>query len=72
MQRSFGFDPLVCTSCGGRMRLLALIEIPAVIRRLLGHLGLPTEVPTPRPSRAPPLPLGDDEDGLPAVDFDPP
>jgi hypothetical protein len=25
-----------------------------VVRRILGHLGLPTEVPAARPSRAPP------------------
>jgi hypothetical protein len=54
MQRSFGFDPLVCP-CGGRLRLLAVIEAPSVIRRILAHLGLSTEVPAARPPRAPPL-----------------
>ena len=44
--------------CGGRLRLIALIEEAAVIGRILRHLGLPTEVPSPRPARAPPLPLG--------------
>jgi hypothetical protein len=39
------------------MRLVALIEQRAVIERILAHLGLPTEVPAARPSRAPPLPL---------------
>ena len=43
MQRSVGFDPLVC-ACGGRRRLLAVIEAPSVIRRILPHLGLPTEI----------------------------
>lgn len=33
MQRSFGFDVLACPRCGGRLRLLALIEDPRVIRR---------------------------------------
>jgi hypothetical protein len=37
-----------------RLRLIALIERAAVIRRFLGHLGLPTEVPLPRPARSPP------------------
>jgi hypothetical protein len=62
MQRSFGFDVLACPRCGGRLRLIALIEQPAVVRRILGHLGLPTDIPVPRPSRAPPLglALGDD------------
>ena len=55
MQRSFGVDLLACQRCGGRLRLMALIEAPRAIRRMLMHLGLPTEVPPPRPSRAPPI-----------------
>jgi hypothetical protein len=55
MQRSFGFDVLACERCGGRFRLIALIDAPDVIRRILRHLGLPTEVPAGRPARAPPL-----------------
>jgi hypothetical protein len=35
----------------------ALIEDARVIRRILSHLGLPTEVPAARPSRAPPIPF---------------
>ena len=58
MQRSFGFDVLACPRCGDRLELIALIEDPTVIRRILGHLGLPTEVATPRPARPPPLPIG--------------
>ena len=54
MQRSFGFDVLACKRCGGRLRLIALIDTPDVIRRILCHLGLP-EVPAARPARAPPL-----------------
>ncbi len=55
MRRSFGFDVLSCSRCGGRMRLVALIDQPSVIRRILRHLELPTEVPAPRPARDPPL-----------------
>ena len=58
MQRSFGFDVLACPRCGDRLELIALIEDPTVIRRILGHLGVPAEVSTPRPARPPPLPLG--------------
>lgn len=57
MQRSFGFDVLACPRCGGRLRLLALIEQSAVVRRILGHLGVSTALPVPLPARAPPLPL---------------
>ncbi len=39
------------------MRLIALIEQAPVIQRILRHLGLPTEIPEPRPARAPPIPL---------------
>ena len=57
MRRSFGFDVLACARCGGRLRLIALIDEAGVIERVLRHLGLPTEIPEPRPPRAPPLPL---------------
>jgi hypothetical protein len=55
MRRTFGIDVLACPRCGGRFRLIALIEEASVIERILRHLHLPTEVPTPRPGRAPPL-----------------
>jgi len=54
MARAFGFDVLACPRCGGRLRLIALIEQAAVIDRMLRHFGLPTETPAPRPARAPP------------------
>jgi hypothetical protein len=64
MQRTFGFDVLACPRCGGRLRLVALIEEAAVIDRILRHLGLPAELPAPRPARAPPhragLPLSEE------------
>ena len=44
--------------CGGRLRLIALIEDAAVIDRILRHLGVPTEIPAPRPARAPPIRAG--------------
>ena len=55
MRRAFGFDVLVCSRCGGRLRLIALIDNPQVIHRILTHLGLPTDVPEPRPARDPPI-----------------
>ena len=54
MRRSFGFDVLACSRCGGRLRLIAIIEQPVVIRRILAHVGLPTEIPEPRSARDPP------------------
>ena len=54
MRRTFGIDVLACPRCGGRLRLVALIDQALVIERILRHLELPTHVPEPRPARAPP------------------
>ena len=54
MRRSFGFDVLACDRCGGRLRLIALIQQAEVIGRILTHLGVAAEVPTPLPARSPP------------------
>ena len=45
--------------CGGRLRLVALLEAGAVTARILRHLRLPSEVPAARPARAPPLSSSD-------------
>lgn len=70
--RSFGFDVLDCPRCGGRLRLIVLIEQAAVIERILCHLGLTVEIPDPCSARAPPLPLDTDpsarEDDVTASD----
>ena len=60
MRRSLGLDVLACPRCGGRLTLIALIDDPAVVRRLLEHVGAPIEVPEARPARAPPVPFRDD------------
>lgn len=62
MRRTFEIDVLACPGCGGRLRLVALIEQASAIARLLRHLELPTDVPEPRPARAPPPPLDAIED----------
>ena len=54
MRRVFAFDVLACPRCGGRLRLMALIEASAVSARILRHLQLPAGAPAARPSRAPP------------------
>ena len=73
MRRTFGFDVLACPCCGGRLRLIALIEQASVIERILRHLGLPAEIPEPRSARAPPLPIPGRARhvGDAAIDFDP-
>jgi hypothetical protein len=52
MRRAFELDVLACPRCGGRMALIATIEEPDVVRKILRHLGLPTEIPQPRPPPA--------------------
>ena len=42
-------DVLAYPRCGGRTRVIATIEDSVVIRKVLTHLSLPTEVPAPRP-----------------------
>ena len=39
MHRAFAIDVLVCPRCGGRLRLIATLHDPAIIRRILAHLG---------------------------------
>jgi hypothetical protein len=52
MRHTFGVNVLACVRCGGRMRVVATIEDPGVIRKILAHLGLPTAAPAPRPPPA--------------------
>jgi hypothetical protein len=54
LPRVFEIDMLACRSCGGRLRLVATIDDPAVIRRILTHLGIRCSLPTPLPARPPP------------------
>ena len=40
--------------------MIAVIDDPAVVERVLRHLGLPTEIPEARPARAPPAEVAPD------------
>jgi len=50
MQRVFVIDVLECPRCRGRMRIIAEIHPPGPTSSILGHLGLPTRAPPPRPA----------------------
>jgi hypothetical protein len=55
LKRVFAIEIETCRGCGGRLRVIASIEAPAVIERILEHLGRDTESVDPaHPSRAPP------------------
>ncbi len=45
---------LLVPRCGGRLRLIAVIDHPAVVARILRHQKLPSEIPGTRRARAPP------------------
>jgi hypothetical protein len=51
MARIFAVDVLQCPGCGSRMRILAAIEDPAVARKILDCLGLPSRPPPVAPAR---------------------
>ncbi len=50
MERVFEVDVLSCSRCGGRMRILAAIDSPDAIRKILTCLGLPTRAPPIAPA----------------------
>ena len=53
-------DIEVCTQCGGAVKVIACIEDPVVIKKILDHLKHKAETTKPRPlpeSRAPPAGL---------------
>jgi hypothetical protein len=52
--RVFLEDVLSCGRCAGRMRVAAAVTSPPAIRRVLEHLGVPTEPPTFHVARPPP------------------
>ena len=60
MRRSMGLDVMTCPRCGGCLRLIAVIDDPAVVARILRHLGLSTAIPEARPARAPPTDVAPD------------
>jgi hypothetical protein len=62
--------PLAGPGCDGDIRLIAFITDPALIRKILLHLGEPLEPPPLAPARGPPtgwaeiLQVHDDRDAI--------
>ena len=54
MRRGLDIDVLQCPDCGGRLRFVAAIMLSSAIRRILRHLGLPSDRVELAPARAPP------------------
>jgi hypothetical protein len=59
LRRVFGIEIEVCARCHGRLQVIASIEDPAVITRILAHLdrtsGRSKPELAPLTARAPPL-----------------
>ena len=56
-KRVFNIDVETCNQCGGTIKVIACIEDPAVIKKILDHLGnkMPSDIHKRQPqSRAPP------------------
>jgi hypothetical protein len=51
LKRIFDIDIEHCPNCGGTLKIIAAIEEPSVIARILTHLGLPTRAPPRSPAR---------------------
>ena len=54
LKRVFDIDMEVCQVCGAKMKVIAAIEEPPIIRKILGHLGIPSSPPMIHPPRGPP------------------
>jgi hypothetical protein len=52
VKRVFGMDIETCPACGGALRIIACIEDPSVIKKILSHLD--TKDACAAPCRLPP------------------
>ena len=64
LKRVLDVEALTCTRCATPMVIVAFLSDPAVLQRILDHLGLPAAPPPIAPSQRPP----DDDDSLPFPD----
>jgi hypothetical protein len=73
LKRVFLTDALTCPKCQGRMKILAAVTKPDAIRKILDHLGIPSEAPLRTRARPPPQAELSSVADHPEVDYaDPP
>jgi hypothetical protein len=53
LQRTYGVNARRCPRCAAQMRVMATIIEPAVVKKILSHLGLPTQPLPPGRARDP-------------------
>ena len=51
LKRVFDIDIERCTHCGGKLKIIAVIEEPDVIEKILTHIGLSPQPPPRTPAR---------------------
>ena len=54
LKRVFGIDMETCSDCGGKIKVIAIIEDYTVAKKILTHIGLDSKAPTPWSPRGPP------------------
>jgi hypothetical protein len=56
IQKIYELDPLTCPKCQGKMRIIAFIEDPEIVKKIIKHLALWAQKATPPPkANAPPM-----------------
>ncbi len=55
LKRVFNIDIEVCPKCRGKIKIIAAIEDPKVIKKILDHMNLPSTAPVLLPARRPPI-----------------
>jgi hypothetical protein len=55
LKRVFNIDVSICAKCKGQVKIIAAIEDPKVIKKILDHLGLPSTAPRLHQARGPPI-----------------
>ena len=71
LSRTWGFDPLECPDCGGRLEIVTAIHDADSLERITHHYGLDTGIPELQAARAPPWLQGEWEfDVVPPAEYD--
>ena len=67
IKKIYNVDPLICSKCHGKMRIISAIEQADVIEKILKHLGLwlPERPPSPKANGPPIIP---EPSHIPSVD----
>lgn len=52
IRKVYEVDPLLCPSCGGRMKVFSFIEDPKAIDKIICHLKLSFEAERPPPPQS--------------------